>query len=690
MGIVITFYSYKGGVGRSMGLANTGALLASWGKKVLLVDWDLEAPGLENFFNEIIDVSKIQKNEGLIDLLLQRKRNKDFDPGRIDWTKILVDVPQKSTIPSSPSGKLSLLTAGKRDENYTRNVRELDFDKFYEESQGGRFLENLREAWIREYDFILIDSRTGLTDSSGICSIQMPDILVLLFTATDQGFRGTMEVAAKAVKQHDKIIFDRFNLKLLPIPTRFDQTEKDKKNEWLDKFAHELKDVYSSWVPDFPSEPDYNIDTRDLIEITKIPYIPYYSYGEKIVFHKESTKDPQGIGYAYETIAALLAHKLEGARMLVENRGDYVRRAKENRTPDEKITSDGGPEPLLAEKTKSKGLKILRGALILITLVAIWLAFNPFRKDNKYTEIQSDSLARALQKSAFINEYKIADTSNINSTLALKKSLYTKNLQNDSSAEIKQIKSAISRILRNNVQFDLPLLYQELAQGKFDPYQYYADTVTRFLHHEHVALSDLVASGYFKIKGYNNTIENDSIASFTFDSTGYTVVYDEIGNFEPGEKSFVRSENRIKVPVTIKLNDAFKITSVTYGKVETTQIAIKKNRIRVDIFTVGSPSAIQLYLTEIIFAQLQRSDLYLPRKRVLSDSLNNNDEDYHISSNQIRFNHGEEKFANEIAMLALKATGKRFQIHPVSSITEDYLSVFIFDENRSIMQKGHQ
>ena len=45
-GEIATFYSYKGGTGRSMLVANTGWLLASAGYHVLMVDWDLEAPGL--------------------------------------------------------------------------------------------------------------------------------------------------------------------------------------------------------------------------------------------------------------------------------------------------------------------------------------------------------------------------------------------------------------------------------------------------------------------------------------------------------------------------------------------------------------------------------------------------------------------------------------------------------------------
>jgi len=55
-GRIITFYSYKGGTGRSMALANTACLLARSlvGKsvRILVMDWDLEAPGLHRYFAE--------------------------------------------------------------------------------------------------------------------------------------------------------------------------------------------------------------------------------------------------------------------------------------------------------------------------------------------------------------------------------------------------------------------------------------------------------------------------------------------------------------------------------------------------------------------------------------------------------------------------------------------------------------
>ncbi|MDM0085716.1 hypothetical protein QTI17_34575 [Variovorax sp. J31P179] len=51
MGTIVTFYSYKGSVGRSMALANVALLLAQRGLRVLGVDWDLKASRLERYFS---------------------------------------------------------------------------------------------------------------------------------------------------------------------------------------------------------------------------------------------------------------------------------------------------------------------------------------------------------------------------------------------------------------------------------------------------------------------------------------------------------------------------------------------------------------------------------------------------------------------------------------------------------------
>ena len=68
-GKVITFYSYKGGTGRTMALANVAWILAQAGKRVLAVDWDLESPGLHEFFRPFIDADVLAATPGIIELI---------------------------------------------------------------------------------------------------------------------------------------------------------------------------------------------------------------------------------------------------------------------------------------------------------------------------------------------------------------------------------------------------------------------------------------------------------------------------------------------------------------------------------------------------------------------------------------------------------------------------------------------
>src|SRR5262245_60768691 len=107
MGRIITFYSYKGGVGRSMALANVSVLLSQWGYKTLVVDWDLEAPGLENFFTKYGFLTDGAEREGIIDILSSLSPVATVIP----WREKVVQI-------NLENGKapLHLLTAGKRDE----------------------------------------------------------------------------------------------------------------------------------------------------------------------------------------------------------------------------------------------------------------------------------------------------------------------------------------------------------------------------------------------------------------------------------------------------------------------------------------------------------------------------------------------------------------------------------------------
>src|SRR5580700_9409489 len=67
-GRIVTFYSYKGGTGRTMALANTAWILAANGKRVLVADWDLESPGLHRFFQPFMG-PEASAQPGIVDFI---------------------------------------------------------------------------------------------------------------------------------------------------------------------------------------------------------------------------------------------------------------------------------------------------------------------------------------------------------------------------------------------------------------------------------------------------------------------------------------------------------------------------------------------------------------------------------------------------------------------------------------------
>lgn len=189
----ITFYSYKGGVGRTMALANIAWRLADkHALRVLVVDWDLEAPGLHTFFG--FEQAELARARGVLDFFIDWREAMESDaPAPPDVRGSLLPVTRRPYAPRN--GSLSLLTAGRMDEAFESRLASFDWRSFYKEHRGAAAVETLREQLSESADMVLIDSRTGLTDAGGICTIQIPDGVVLMTVANEQSLRGIKQIA---------------------------------------------------------------------------------------------------------------------------------------------------------------------------------------------------------------------------------------------------------------------------------------------------------------------------------------------------------------------------------------------------------------------------------------------------------------------------------------------------------------
>ncbi|MFY9609344.1 MAG: toll/interleukin-1 receptor domain-containing protein [Blastocatellia bacterium] len=192
----------------------------------------------------------------------------------------------------------------------------------YEQHGLGAFIEKLREAWKKEFDFVLVDSRTGITDIGGICTVQLPDYLVLLFTANEQSLGGALSVVERARETRSGLPFDRAKLLVLPVATRLEvRVEYREAQKWLTTFEKRLGPLFADWS-------NKDVSASELLNHTRVPSIPYWSFGERLPVVEKGTKDPEDMGYAMETIAALVASKLANTDQLVKNRDSYVASAR--------------------------------------------------------------------------------------------------------------------------------------------------------------------------------------------------------------------------------------------------------------------------------------------------------------------------------------------------------------------------
>ena len=420
--IVVTFYSFKGGVGRSMALANVAELLAKKGRRVVVCDFDLEAPGIERFAVDNDHVAREMHSwPGVVDLLTEYKQavvhfnpptpqaeapsiersaadddvvafdrhspsdvvdlltehkqaiahinprtpeavapgikrfaadNDDIALDRHGWSGVvdlLTEHKQaiahvnprmpEATEPEAaefasigdglrlrrPSafaklvreyeggGELRVLTAGRRDgeyqDKYASAVQSFDWNDFYEKWEGAAYLNFFRrDLESSGADVLLVDSRTGVTEQSGVCTHDLADVVVLFCAASDQSLRGTQWMV-DTLSRGDLIAARGGRpLDLLVVAARVDQrAEVTHLGEFRERFAQRFGHHAERWGLGSVSS-----ETRE------IPYVAHYAFRERVVArdHEIAQRGAEGMLQAYRLLSECLDLRIRGQLVL--------------------------------------------------------------------------------------------------------------------------------------------------------------------------------------------------------------------------------------------------------------------------------------------------------------------------------------------------------------------------------------
>lgn len=227
-GRFIAFYSHKGGVGRSLVLANIAYELARQKKKVLVVDLDLEAPGqhMTDLFRPRVDTARDLAGwpgKGLLELLTQWRDKGDkeaFDFDLMDFLR-----PAKHEVGEKlkgQGGELWLLPTGDVSAgDYDERISQFSWKDFYA-SGGQALLHNLRHRFLAEgFDHVLIDARTGISDELYISALELADTVVVVSSLNWQNIEGTRRVVDTLLGSEVEKVFGRKRVLLVasPVPT---------------------------------------------------------------------------------------------------------------------------------------------------------------------------------------------------------------------------------------------------------------------------------------------------------------------------------------------------------------------------------------------------------------------------------------------------------------------------------------
>jgi tetratricopeptide (TPR) repeat protein len=294
-GKMVTFYSFKGGAGRTMALANVAWILASNGLKVLVVDWDLDSPGLHRYFHPFLDPAKLAATPGVIELVndyLWAATTENELTG--DWHREYAQIWRHAISLNwnqfPEGGTLDFVSAGRQNRDYSSALTAIDWDNFYDRLSGGRFLDALRAEMKAHYDYVLIDSRTGMSDVADICTVTLPDVLVTCFTLNDQSIEGAATVAWTVDQR-----YHYRNIRVLPVPMRIDDSEKDKADTGLalarSRFGSLPRELTGHQADDYWAA-------------VTIPYKPFYAFEETLAVFGDMPRSPLSLLGAYERLTS--------------------------------------------------------------------------------------------------------------------------------------------------------------------------------------------------------------------------------------------------------------------------------------------------------------------------------------------------------------------------------------------------
>lgn len=243
---VVAFYSFKGGVGRTTTLASCAIQAAQQRERVVILDLDLEAPGVGSLFG-------VTERQGLLDLLIDHLATEQVDTDSL--------VARPSSLPDELSDWIEVLPAGRLDTGYLEKLARLDFSSALSEHGGDSAILPVRQALLAILEqlrrraepprWIFLDARAGLHDLAGLSLHGLAHIDVIFSRANEQG-RAGLDVVLGALARRQRDVASRLVLVHAMAPVSLPDAERER--EQFQAQTHTMFVQHGLYAP--PSIPE--------------------------------------------------------------------------------------------------------------------------------------------------------------------------------------------------------------------------------------------------------------------------------------------------------------------------------------------------------------------------------------------------------------------------------------------------
>jgi hypothetical protein len=274
---VVVFYSFKGGVGRTTALASFAIQRARAGERVVVIDGDLDAPGIGPLFagekpgvgdaqqpptetltpgegvggrdeGRVATTAEDGARWGVVDYLLETPSR-----GDVELSDYYQSVRNEPIVPGN--GEILVFAAGRIDENYLAKLARLDFDPARKGSTTpwahllNRIHQELSPKWI------LMDSRAGLGEPAGLLLGGMAHLHVLLGTSSEQSWQGIRLILDRLGS--GRVVRDKPQAECLLVQAmipEFHEAAVDAQAVFLARAENEFEAHYYAEDPDHPED----------------------------------------------------------------------------------------------------------------------------------------------------------------------------------------------------------------------------------------------------------------------------------------------------------------------------------------------------------------------------------------------------------------------------------------------------